>query len=125
MPRLDSFLLILFLLIGGCGQDEASDLKRINSVLQSQEFDLRNSRTELYRYQAKALDTEYNTIAFPLRGTSQKYVVFLANPKNAREILSVPNSNVPFILNRNTLKEIRDRGLITLPLYHFLVTKVN
>lgn len=89
-----AFLALLFatLSLSGCGNDpEAPGSKRIYSVLQHEEFELRQRKGRApYVFAKRALDTEIDTIAFPLASAANGYVVFYATPEEGELILSVP-----------------------------------
>lgn len=106
-----------------CGQGpETPRSKRIYSVLQSEEYRLRERQPNApYVYVKNAFGTEYNTIAFPAAGRRGGYVVFLANPRDGDLTYSVPSeSDGRFILDKSTYQESVDKGYLTVPLRTYL-----
>ena len=110
-------------LVSGCIDDpESPENKRIYSVLQYQELELRHKNEHTsYVFSRGTLGAEYNTIAFPLSEEKGSYMVFHANPEEGRRILSVPDDRHKFYLTEQTLGELVERGLITEPLQKYLV----
>jgi hypothetical protein len=100
-----------------CGgpYDQSMEAKRPFSVLQSEEFALRQS-PQRYRYvfKRKALGSEYNTLALPSRSRSGHYVVIIANAASPDRVLTVPNDDVeqPRITTA-TLDELVSRGMLS------------
>ena len=82
--------------------------KRIYSVLQSEEYQLRQRATNgAYVYVKNAFGSEYDTIAFPLSGNRGEYIVFLANPEERDPIYSVPiEEDAKFLLDEATFQDI-------------------
>jgi hypothetical protein len=100
---------------------ENPEVKRIYSVLQAQEYSLRNDKLRReYVYSEHALGTNYNTIAFPDGKSGHGYIVFLANARDKTRILSVPAISDSFKLSRSTYNEITQKGLISIPVQRFL-----
>ncbi|MER9475357.1 hypothetical protein [Mesorhizobium sp. M0520] len=69
------------------------------------------------------MDTEINTIAFPLAGEAKGYVVFYATPVEGGLILSVPQQYDDISLTKQTLEAIVDKGLISKPLEIHLASR--
>jgi hypothetical protein len=101
------------LALAGCGGE--LDNKRPYSVLQSEEYRLRQSG-ERYRYvfRRRALGSEYNTLALPSRNHSGEYVVLIANAAGPDGLLTVPSDGKeqPLITSA-TLNELASRGLLS------------
>jgi hypothetical protein len=123
MPiALKHLIAVLFVVTAACGSGpETPRSKRIYSVLQSEEYRLRQQPPNgAYVYVKNAFGSEYNTIAFPLVGNRRKYVVFLANPGDGDPTYSVPESEERFILDKPTYREIVEKGYVTNPLRLYL-----
>ena len=107
----------LALSLVGCGghYDQSMDAKEPYSVLQSEEFTLRQSAKH-YRYvfRRRALGTEFDTLALPGRSQSGHYVVMIANAVEPDRILTVPGKDVeqPLITSA-TLDELVTRGMLS------------
>lgn len=109
--------LLLALPLVGCGgpYDQSTDAKRPYSVLQSEEFKLRQS-SERYRYvfRRRALGTEFDTLALPSRSHRGHYVVMIANAAGPDRVLTVPSYDVdPPVITSATLDELVSRGLLS------------
>ncbi|MER8772360.1 hypothetical protein NKH63_27175 [Mesorhizobium sp. M0960] len=122
-----SVLMFAIIPFPGCSNDpESPENKRIYSVLQHQEFELRqqNNRAN-YFFGKRVMDTEINTIAFPLAGEAKGYVVFYATPEEGGLILSVPQQYDDISLTKQTLEAIVDKGLISKPLEIHLASRAH
>ena len=110
-------------LAAACGSGpESPRSKQIYSVLQSVEYDLRQQKIDrAYVYSRNVLGSNYDTIAFPLKGHRQRYVVFLANPENGEDPYSVPSADDhPFTLDEATFHEIAAKKYIADSLQDYL-----
>ncbi|CAN7507330.1 hypothetical protein [Mesorhizobium sp. LjNodule214] len=113
-----SALMFAILPFSGCSNDpESPENKRIYSVLQYQESKLRQEHERApYVYTKRVMDTEIDTIAFPLTGEAKGYVVFYATPEDGSLIRSVPGQYDDISLTKQTLEDVVDKGLISRPL---------
>lgn len=73
----------------------------------------------------RVLNTEFDTIAFPLASEAIGYVVFYATPEEGGLILSVPQHYDAISLTTQTLKTIVDKGLISKPLEIHLASQTH
>jgi hypothetical protein len=115
-------LTALFAVTAACGGPENPRSKRIYSVLQSEEYRLRQGHPDApYVYVKNASGTEYDTIAFPASGGRGGYVVFLANPRVDDPTYSVRSeSDGGFVLDEPTYREIVAKDYVTAPLRTYL-----
>jgi hypothetical protein len=105
--------LVLVLALTGCGAE--LDDKQPYSVLQSEEYRLRQSG-ERYRYvfKRRALGSEYDTLALPSRNHSGQYVVMIANAAGPDNVLMVPSDErARPLITPATLSELASRGLLS------------
>jgi len=113
--RIGWLWLALPLVSCGGSYDQSIDAKHAYSVLQSEEFRLRQS-AKRYRYvfRRRALWSEFDTLALPSRSHDGHYVVMIANAAGPDRVLAVPEDDAeqPLVTSA-TLEKLASHGMLS------------